>query len=422
MIKPTEVLDRVILFVRMLFARFIEDQGVSNAAALAYTTLLSLVPLMTVVLAIFAAFPMSEQLGQQLQDFVFKNFVPESGAVVQQYLQQFSRNAARVTGAGFIFLIIVALMMVATIDRALNTIWRVKRERSTLSKVTMYWAVLSLGPLLIGLSVVVTSYIVSMPLFSDSEATMSLRAHGLEAMPMLSSVIAFTLLYAVVPNRRVPLFHALAGGILAALLFELAKHGFALYLTHFPSYQVIYGTLGVIPIFLVWIYLSWMITLLGAEFSCCLGIFRGDQPRLSSAPGHNFLLAYRVLYQLWQAQKAGKALSTNALENSLGRGAEEQLEARLSELQQAHLVLQTEQGDWALARDLSSTSLRELYASGSYVLPPVDLLNAATDAPCRVLLPVLERLDADLQQSMRVTLEELYLSASANGGQSERGA
>ena len=138
--------QRLVGFMRLLIGRFIAHDALRNAAALTYTTLLSLVPLMTVVLAVFSAFPVAERVSDAIQDFLFENFVPTSGEVVQRYLHEFSDKASRLTGAGFAFLLVVALMMMASIDRSLNAIWEVRRPRSPINKFVVYWAILSLGP------------------------------------------------------------------------------------------------------------------------------------------------------------------------------------------------------------------------------------------------------------------------------------
>ncbi|PLY14312.1 MAG: hypothetical protein C0631_11685 [Sedimenticola sp.] len=399
---------RVIRFLRLLVVRFFQDQGLPNAAALTFTTLLSLVPLMTVVLAIFTAFPISERVADQLQDFIFENFVPASSEVLQEHLLNFSSKASRLTGTGFVFLVVVALMLMANIDRAFNTIWRVRRKRSGLSMFIVYWSILSLGPLLIGLSVAATSYLVSMPLFTDVQDSYGLGSGLLAVTPMLASAIAFTLLYAVVPNRRVPVWHALAGGVLAAILFEVAKRGFAFYITQFPTYEAIYGALAVIPIFLVWIYLSWVVTLLGAEFTYCLGIFRDDHWHAEQQRGGTLLLAIKLLELLWKAQKRGDSLSSYSLSRSLAHIPEERIDNLLWDLQAAHLVLRTEEGDWALARDLSDVSLWDLYRSRTFSLPDADTVKGNPVIAEQTLLAVIEKLESDLEVDLGTPLDRLF--------------
>ncbi len=396
-------------FMRLLGTRFVEDQGLVNAASLAYATLLALVPLMTVFLAIFAAFPISERVAEEVQSFVFENFVPTSGEVLQEYLQEFSRKASQLTGTGFGFLIVVALLLMSNIERAFNTIWRVRRKRRPLSRFTMYWAILTLGPLLIGISVAATSYLVSIPFFTDAATTLGFGQRLLALAPMLASAIAFTLLYAVVPNRRVPFRHALAGGVLAALFFELAKQGFAFYLTNFPTYEAIYGVLAVIPIFLVWIYLSWLVTLLGAEFSCCLGLFRDTSCVAEGGRRNNdLLLTLRLLGELRRAQREGYALSSRALSAALWNLTEERLDQLLLDMQEARLLLRTEEHKWVLARDLSDVQLLDLYRMHPLVLQDVAWMQESGDPLAQTLGAILGRIEDELQQAMECSLDDLF--------------
>lgn len=354
-------------FVRLVGTRFARHDAPQHAAALTYTTLLSLVPLMTVMLAVFSAFPVADRVNELIQDFVFANFVPTSGEVLQAYLSEFSSKARRLTGAGALFLVVVALMMMSSIDRVLNRIWEVRARRSSVSKFLIYWAVLSLGPLLIGASVVVTSYLVSLPILSEA-ASSGFGRRLLGLTPVLASAIAFTMLYAVVPNRRVRLAHAFAGGAFAALLFEFAKRGFGFYLTQFPTYEAIYGALATIPIFLVWLYLSWLVVLLGAELTHCLAIYRWttrDQSRCETGMGD----AIGVLLALDEAAADGTAPTTAELALRRRRWMEPQLEDLLAELKALNWVQMTRDGGWVLARRLSDATLMELFASRQFLLP-----------------------------------------------------
>jgi membrane protein len=358
---------RVRGFVMLVAERFARHEGPQNAAALTYTTLLSLVPLMTVTLAVFSAFPVADRVNQLIQDFLFANFVPTSGELLQQYLSEFSSKASRLTGAGAAFLVVVALLMMANIDRALNAIWEVRAKRSFASKFLIYWAVLSLGPLLIGASVLVTSYLISLPILSEAASTgVGRRLLGLT--PVVASALAFTMMYAVVPNRRVRLLHALAGGVLAALLFEVAKRGFGFYITQFPTYEAIYGALATIPIFLVWLYLSWIVVLLGAEVTHCLSIYRwgaSDQRRLRTGMGD----AIAVLLALDEAAGSGEAPDTAELAGLQKRWMEPPLDDLLGQLKALNWVQMTRDGGWVLARRLSDATLMQLYQSRVFDLP-----------------------------------------------------
>lgn len=393
----TSPLRHVGPFSRLLLHHFSQDAGMQHVAALTYTTLLSLVPLMTVMLALFSVFPASERMSVQIEDFVFQNFVPAAGEAVREHLRDFSLKAGKLTGVGFAFLIVVALMLMSNIDKAFNTIWHVRRKRSPVAKFTVYWAILSLGPMLIAVSVGVTSYLVTIPFFSD-DTVMLVRTRVLSLMPVMISAFAFTLLYALVPNRTVPLRHALAGGVLAALLFELAKRGFALYVTAFPTYETIYGALAAVPIFLIWIYLSWLVTMLGAEFTYCLGIYREDWRESMGQRGGGFLLAIRLLSALRQAQHEGEALTGSQLVERIEAATDEQVDDALHGMQAARLVLRTEDKGWALARDLDEVTLSELYRSAPYVLPGREAVSGESQA--------LQRLIAQLETQMQATMDQ----------------
>ena len=390
-------------FFRMLFFHFLRDGGSQNAAALSYTTLLSLVPLMAVMLALFSVFPISGQVAEEINNFVFNNFVPAAGEVVREHLQTFSGKAGKLSGFGFISLLIVSLMLMASIERAFNTIWQLKQKRGLLNTFIVYWAILSLGPVLIAGSVAATSYLVSLPFISDAAQNFSsVRRSLLALMPVTVSTFAFTLLYSVLPNQRIQFRHALIGGLVAALLFEGSKRGFALYLTQFPTYETIYGALAAIPIFLVWIYLSWLVTLLGAEVVYCLGIYHDDWQPDSDEQQSQFLLAYRLLERLWQVQHQGGTLSSQLLARQQPGTTESETDQLLMQLQEAHLVLRTEDKNWALARDLSEVSLSDLYHSGPFILPSD---SAEAEQP---LSNVLVNAGQSLCDTMSLSLAELF--------------
>lgn len=391
-------------FARLVAERFSRHEAPQNAAALTYTSLLSLVPLMTVTLAVFSAFPVADRVYELIQQFVFENFVPTSSEVLQQHLSEFSAKASRLTGTGAVFLVIVALLMMANIDRALNAIWEVRAKRSFATKFLIYWAVISLGPLLIGASVLVTSYLISLPILS--EAASSGVGRGLLGLaPVAASAVAFTMMYLVVPNRRVRMGHALIGGVFAAVLFEGAKRGFAVYITQFPTYEAIYGALASVPIFLVWLYLSWIVVLLGAEVTHCLGIFRWsarDQSRCRTGMGD----AIAVLLALDEAAARGVAPGTVELAARKPRWLEPQLEDLLGELKELHWVHMTRDGGWVLARRLSDATLLQLYASRRFELPLEDDPDWPSD---RRLAETLQRANGGVAQALDVPLAEFRL-------------
>ncbi|CAK7022245.1 MAG: hypothetical protein CITR_00930 [Citrobacter freundii] len=241
------------------------------AGNLAYVSLLSLVPLIAVVFALFAAFPMFSDVSVQLRHFIFANFIPATGDVIQRYIEQFVANSNKMTAVGACGLIVTALLLMYSIDNALNTIWRSKRTRPKVYSFAVYWMILTLGPLLAGASLAISSYLLSLRWASDLNTVID---NILRIFPLVLSWLSFWLLYSIVPTTRVPNRDAVIGAFVAAVLFETGKKGFALYITMFPSYQLIYGVLAVIPILFVWVYWTWCIVLLGVEITVTLGEYR----------------------------------------------------------------------------------------------------------------------------------------------------
>ncbi|WP_417606310.1 virulence factor BrkB family protein [Oceanimonas baumannii] len=257
-------------FALFVLKRMQQDRLKITAGYLTYISLLSLVPMLAVVFAMMSAFPMFAELRETIQNFVFSNFVPAAGDVVQKNIQGFIDNASKTTAIGVAALAVTAMLLISAIDENFNHIWRVSQKRRWSVAFSTYWMILTLGPILAGASLAVTSYITSMQLF-QGDSFFGVGAWLLGMLPFLLSTLMFVVFYMVVPNKRVRFSHAIVGGLVAAVLFEIAKRAFAFYITQFPSYQAIYGALATIPILFVWVYFSWMIALFGAELTASLG-------------------------------------------------------------------------------------------------------------------------------------------------------
>src|SRR3546814_216869 len=257
---PTGNLRNLLPFAAYCGRRFMADGCLRRATGLSYASLLAIVPVLAICFGLLAAFPAFERLRFEAQVYLFQNLVPNAGMEVSDQIATFVENARSMTGIGTLALLVTALLLLSTINGAFNAIWRVTEPRPLMIRLMAYWMILTISPLLLGASLSLTSYGFVSAVMEQGE-----RAFGLtRLLPFLFAIGGFTLLYAVVPARPVAFRHALAGGVVAGVLFELLKAGFGFYLRQFPSYEAIYGALAAIPIFLVWMYLSWAIMLLGA--------------------------------------------------------------------------------------------------------------------------------------------------------------
>jgi membrane protein len=265
--------ERLILasrFTMTVMRRFSRDRCSRVAGALAFTTVLAIVPLTAVGFAVLSIFPVFEQWMASVQQFVYGNFLPAASDVVSRYLQQFAANAGKLTVVGSAFLFFTAVMLIDTIEQAFNDIWHVRRKRKLGRRIAAYWAVITLGPILMGLSLSITSYVASLPLFSQQPVLSGARQFVLKTAPIIFEWAAFVLLYTAVPNCTVRIRHAVSGAVAATVLFEIAKLLFGWFVKSFANYRAVYGAVAALPVFLIWIYLSWVVTLLGAEIAAVL--------------------------------------------------------------------------------------------------------------------------------------------------------
>jgi membrane protein len=260
------------------------DRITVSAGHLAYVSLLSLVPFIMVFFTILSAFPAFGRVRGELEELIFASLLPQAGDQLQVYMGEFVGNASGMGAVGVLSLVVVALLLISNIDKTLNHIWQAKSERPVVFTFAIYWMVLTLGPLLIGSSVIVSSYLLSLAKYAD-EYTPGFTTLMLKAVPFITSTCAFFLVYMLVPNKKIEVKHAAAGALVAAILFELSKKAFAFYITNFPSYQVIYGALAIVPLLFVWVYLSWVVVLVGAEFTHVLEVFLHQEPEESFALG-----------------------------------------------------------------------------------------------------------------------------------------
>ena len=262
-----------------LLRRFHEDRILYYSGYLSYVTLLSMVPLLAVIFSLLSIFPFFEKLKEEVEEFVFRNFVPELGDVLQEQILSFVDNATRMTPFGLIVLLVVALLLLSSIDHTLNQIWRVGKNRGIILSYSIYIVVLISSPVLLGTGLAANSYLVSLGGVEEGSELSAINLI-LSSMHFLGSFLFFLLLYIVVPHTKVHFWSAVFGALIATLLFELSKSIFALYFIHFPVYQAIYGALAVIPLLFVWVFISWVVVLVGAQISASLDGFLEENKKI----------------------------------------------------------------------------------------------------------------------------------------------
>ncbi len=394
-------------FIVFVLKAFRQAKCFDTASSLSYTTLLSVVPFFALIFAGFSSFPVFQDVMSELENFIFSNFIPASSDVIRNHLMAFVGKTSKLTMVGILSLIVIALLLMWKIDQALNQIWASTVKRNYLNTLMTYWAILTLGPILIGLSLMATSYLTSLPIISDAAESIGVKKYVLRSVATVFTLSAFTLIYLVVPTKRIRLKHALLGGLVATVFFEIAKQGFAWYVSNNQTYQNIYGALSTIPIFLLWIYISWLIILFGAMVARSLDIFDFQQQlkhkHLGKVASSNqlFISAYYLLYKLWQAAKIGDVLKENEIECLPYMSKGSQLQQVFLALENQKWIHRTEQQKWALSRDLDSVCLDDVYQSLYFCLPRQTDLSS--------LSVLVKQIQEKNQQDMSVSLKLLFV-------------
>ena len=393
---------------RHVWKHFREDRCFEEAASLGYTSLLAMIPLLAVAFGIISAFPVFDQWSQKLQGFIFENFLPATGEQIVPYIDTFLDSISGLTLPGTIMLIFTALMLMVRIEVALNRIWRVDRNRTVLNRVVMYWAVLTLGPILIGAALALSAQKVLGVLGMEGGIPPGVHRIGIFFLTWL----VFSLFFVLVPNRKVRIKHALIGAFLSTVLFEVAKSLFVAFVSN-ANYKVIYGALATVPIFLFWLYIVWTVVLFGASLAASLTTFT-DYRRLDTdwPQRWEFQLVFRLAGHLWNAQRDGTALTPRQLLELEPDASELQLSRLMIHLRDEKIANTDEEGNWMLARDIEDLSLGDFYRQGDYYLPLGDLENLPVESErdqvfVDSLLHIRERGETEWDRSLR----SLYLDS-----------
>ena len=308
---------------RFMQRRLSEEQVPQVAGSLTFTTVLAVVPVMTIAFAIFTTFPLFNTFRDALEAYFVQSLMPRGVTnTILDNLSLFAAKANRLSAVGAVTLVLTAIMMFAIVDRSLNRIWRVKTPRSFTQSLIVYWAIMTLGPLLIGASLSFTT-LVSPVASTLAQQLPWLGTVAAISISLLLMTMFFGLLYLIVPNRLVDWRDALIGGLVAAIAFEMTNRGFAFFITKFPSYRVIYGALAAVPIFLVWVYLFWLITLLGAVLAVALPVVKHERWWHKPVPGGEFIDAMSVLQVLVHAHQHQGVISLLSIRSKTRLGFDE---------------------------------------------------------------------------------------------------
>ncbi len=341
-------------FVTLVVRLYFEKSCQKSAGALTYMTLFAIVPLLTVCYSMFSIIPAFNTVGDQFQGFIFSQLLPSNEQLIVKYLNDFSNQARKLTAVGVLFLVISAYLMLKNIEKNFNAIWNVPFERRGVANFLLYWAVLSLGPLLLGLALGMKTYVLALQSFVGHYDPFDFVDYLFEWLPWLLTGCAFTLLFVAVPNCKVRLSHAAIGGFLTLMVFELIKAGFTQMVAH-SDLKLIYGAFAVVPLFLMWINLSWMIILGGAVVVRGIGLFQVD------AKDRGYPDFFGCLLVLWQFHKASEKGESIANHQLLQLGLSTDQWQRIREvLLNGHVIATTQQNEFVLSRDLARLSLQNV--------------------------------------------------------------
>ncbi len=393
-------------FVKYIWRRFQEDDCEKSAAALTYMSLFAVVPLMTLMYSMFSLVPAFQGLESQLQELIFRNFVPESGAEVQQYLVEFSAQARKLSAVGAVILIVTSYLMLSNIEKTFNNIWGTAASRRGLSSFLLYWGVLSLGPLLLGLGIIMRGYLLSFQLIVDEVDTLGIVAWLFEFLPLIFSWLAFTLLYIAVPNCPVSVRYAMIGGFITMICFEFAKYAFGVAIVN-SSYTTVYGAFAIFPIFLIWIYLTWIVVLVGAELVSGMESFK---PAWRGFDYPEMIAILVVLWECWQYQQQGRAVSDRDMVEA---GLEQRHWRKLRELLVKKKVLAaTSNGNYVLIRDPGMMTLHELAGlnqKAEFELPGLKASETLEKYPWYdAAEKILTNANSELAETLKPTVEQVF--------------
>ena len=396
-------------FLRFLTRHFFEDNCQQKAASLTYTTLLSIVPILTVLLMILSSVPALASVRAQIYEVIYSNLLPQSSLQVSKYINTFAEQSSNLTIIGAMVLFFTTIMTLTTIERAFNQIWRVENRSGGMKSMLRYWTIVTLGPLVLGTAFLASSAVQSLSFLNRQIAGYGIDwSFWVQVVSFTITVAGFISMYWFIPKARVPAKNAAIAGVFVAIIFELMKNLFGTVMANFTSYEVIYGAFAALPIFLLWIYLSWNLILLGVEISYTLTIFETEEVY----PRHPLLSLLDMLNLVYTHHLKGEAVSEQALRNVLGRKELPKWYTYLNYLQDSNLITMTEEEDYVLKKDLSKMTLWDFYRTLPYPLPIKDELDEMSPEDQKPWLSLLvnrfENTEAYAKQQLNMPLNTIF--------------
>lgn len=399
---------RATAFLRFLWRRLLEDRLFESAGALSYTTAFALVPLSMVAFGVMSGFKAFNEWALRLQSYIIASFAPGAADSLKRYLAAVAENVGTLTTAGVIALVVSLLVTLTQIEGAFNHIWRVKTARPKLGRFLIYWTVLTLGALVAAASLALSTRFFALAVFETAPGRI-LEALMLQLAPVAIELVAFTLIFRLVPHRTVQWRHAVLGATVSVILFELVKWGIGLYLGSFSTYQKTYGPLAFVPIFLLWFYFAWIAILLGASLASTVSAFRYQPVSMRLPEGYELYGLLRMLGRFDEARKTGKGLHSDEIRQLEPMLTDALIQEFLAQLCLIGLVSRAEGGEWLLSRDLDTLTLGELYEACLLRIPVQEAhLPCRDDALGKVVIAELDQLRLPLRELLKRRVSTLY--------------
>ena len=394
-------------FVLFVIRRFEADRCREQAGSLTYTTLFAVVPMLTVFLVIISSIKALEPARQQLQQLIYSNFLPKTTIAFDKAFNAFTDKSSNLTIIGILFLFVTTVMMLTSIETVFNRIWRVRETRGGIVGFMRYWTIISLGPILLGSAFVISSAVASLTVLSDNFVGYEVNVKFIFwCISFALTVLGFFILNWTIPNRRVPIKAALIAGVFSAIVFELLKNLFGYIMSNFTSYEIVYGAFAAVPIFLLWIFLSWNIVLLGVEISYALTAFYSGKEQKR----HPVIILLDLLELFYKKQLKGHAVSDEEALSVLGREEIGRWPSYVEMLEQQKLIRRTDNDDYVLVRNLDQVDFWSFYRQLPYPLPQRQALGNIhpDDEWMEKLGPTLIETDDYLSAKLAIPLSTIF--------------